>query len=106
MICGVILHSIAYGSAIEQHLQGIAPSSIKAAGVKVEEMAKEKKEDEDDDDEEDAELLSVRPYTQVGLRRLPEWESYRNWLMLIVSRFEAMYAVSRSTLVPRSPWMF
>ena len=62
--CGAILHSIAYGSEIERHLQAIAhllpmyhqrhPISRK----KDVEIGKKGKEEE----EEDTDLLSVQPY--------------------------------------------
>jgi hypothetical protein len=104
-ICGAILHSIAYGSAIERHLQAIAhllpmhhqkhAISHKKVEVGKKEEDKEDEDEEDEEEEEDTDLLSVQPYTLVGLRRLPAWESYRNWLRLIISHFEALYVVSR-----------
>jgi hypothetical protein len=95
---GSALQSIANGSIIETHLQAIAPLLAIAdnhAKIARQQVGEKEREEEEEEEDDDVDLATIQPHTTVynkdwGPQPLPLWKSYRNWLRLVVSDFDAV----------------
>jgi hypothetical protein len=87
---GLLLHTIVYGSMIESHLQGIADLLVLLYNKHIQAGPNKGSTDGGEEaEEEDTELAAVQPRTMQEDGPLTVWQSFRDWLRLMVSFFES-----------------
>lgn len=93
MAYGYLLHQLVMGAALTAHLCVIESSLIENRRIITSKASSDGiMEAIEEDVEEDVELLGIQPNTirEEGAEPVPLWESYRDWLRLVLVHFEAV----------------
>jgi len=91
MSCGYALQRLARGAALRMHLQTIAPLLIHSHLPSQKAMPMPAPGEAEEQEEFDADLKAVQPFVKVnGGVQIPLWESYIDWLRLIMVHFDAV----------------
>ena len=90
VIYGYALHRLTKGAALPMHLKIIAPllRSLNLGG-KITMPTPAPGEEQEEPKELDEELKAVQPFVEVDGVETPLWQSYLDWLRLMVAHFDA-----------------
>ena len=94
------LWSVARSGAIESHLKAIEPRLLLMGA----EHCGESGDNDDEEQEFDVELQSVQPSARRDSRQVPLWQSYHDWLMLMVAHIDAVAIVHRHVTGSHFPY--